>query len=131
MTWPRQTGRRSLNGAREQFVKNRCPLPGCEEPLSDSPCRLSLFAAPSHQSVPTDLGDSSLSVLFLMSLPSSLPPPATHTFVTLGKRTKGSLSFHKSGVEHLLFVMNPMSMSLINAASAIPHVSLAYQGNRF
>lgn len=60
----------------------------------------------------------------------SVPIPPFITSVTLGKRAKGNPRLHKSGVEYLLFVMNPTLMSLITVVSAIYHMSLAHQGNR-
>lgn len=68
-------------------------------------------------SVPTPVGED--------SFPTTPAPRLT----ALGKRTKGNLWFHKSGVEYLLFVMNPALMSLIKADSAIYHMSLVHQGN--
>lgn len=52
------------------------------------------------------------------------------TITALGKRTKGNLWFHRSGVEYLFFVMNPTLMPLIKAISAIHHMSLVSRGSR-
>lgn len=90
--------------------------PGCKELLSASPHLLVSMAFPP--------------ACFYTFGRNSVPIPPLITFVTLGKRAKGNPQLHKSGLEYLLFVMNPTLMSLITVVLAIYHMSLVHQGNR-
>lgn len=99
------------------------PAPWLQELPSQGPHHLISMAFAPECFFPYTFGWSSLSILFLFLS----PPP---TFVTLGKRAKGNLWFHKSGVEYLLCVMNRTLMSLIKAILAIYHMSLVHQGER-
>lgn len=66
-----------------------------------------------RQSPSPSLHGFSTSVLLHIWEKQSLHSVPVPPLITLGKRAKGDPRLHKSGVEYLLFVMNPTLMSLI------------------